>query len=280
MGELLDLYTKDREKTGQTFERGTQQPQGLYRLWTWVVFRNRTGKILMTRRHPNKSYGGLWEETAGCVLAGETPGEAAVREVKEELGLEIDLLEGKLVASLCFEEDRSLADLWLFEREIDLKALKLQAEEVTEARWVSRAKFEQMVEKGMVHPQTQRVFELIDGGLLSYCGLDCRECPVYQATSQGDEKRLEELAAAYSTPQCRLNRHNLKCMGCFSTLAGKNKMCAGCAIRKCALDREKKGKAVANCGRCPDFPCAVVEQLAPVGMKSRNTLNLIASGLE
>ena len=30
--ELWDLYSKDREKLGETMERGTQHPNGKYRL--------------------------------------------------------------------------------------------------------------------------------------------------------------------------------------------------------------------------------------------------------
>lgn len=43
----------------------------------------------MTKRHPNKYLPLYWEVTAGAVLKGEKPIEAAVRELKEETGLSV-----------------------------------------------------------------------------------------------------------------------------------------------------------------------------------------------
>mgnify|MGYP001170428578 len=47
------------------------------------------GRWLMHRRPHNKHHGGLWEFPGGKVEEGETPAEALVREVGEELDLEI-----------------------------------------------------------------------------------------------------------------------------------------------------------------------------------------------
>jgi 8-oxo-dGTP pyrophosphatase MutT (NUDIX family) len=48
------------------------------------------GKILMIKRHPLKPEGNTWAGPSGKVDAGETEGEAIVREVYEETGMEID----------------------------------------------------------------------------------------------------------------------------------------------------------------------------------------------
>ncbi len=48
----------------------------------------RDGRVLLARRPPGKRHAGLWELPGGKFLPGETPLEAARRELSEELGVE------------------------------------------------------------------------------------------------------------------------------------------------------------------------------------------------
>ncbi len=52
---------------------------------------DRNGRVLVQQRPPGKSMAGLWEFPGGKVEFGESPGAALVRELREELGIEVAL---------------------------------------------------------------------------------------------------------------------------------------------------------------------------------------------
>ncbi len=69
--------------------------------WIPVVagFLRRGDQILVGQRPENHSLAGLWEFPGGKIEANESPEQALIRELSEELGIEADIGELKLAAS-------------------------------------------------------------------------------------------------------------------------------------------------------------------------------------
>lgn len=58
-----------------------------------VALLEREGKVLICRRRSDQTHGGKWEFPGGKVEPGETPGQALVRELGEELGVLAEAFE-------------------------------------------------------------------------------------------------------------------------------------------------------------------------------------------
>ena len=62
-------------------------------LWVAVGVIYRQGQVCIAKRHSNQHQGGLWEFPGGKVESGETAVSALVRELQEELGIDVDITE-------------------------------------------------------------------------------------------------------------------------------------------------------------------------------------------
>lgn len=95
MEELIDIYDRDRNYTGLTIPRnGAFLQEDQYMIYVLAILQNLEGKILITQRALNKRWAaGWWEVTGGGVASGETSKETIVREVAEEVGLDVSPME-------------------------------------------------------------------------------------------------------------------------------------------------------------------------------------------
>ena len=87
--ELWDAYDAEGRKLGATLVRGEPIPDGVYHLACDILIRHVDGTYLLMRRAPEKVLGGKWEASAaGSALQGETALDCAMREVREETGVD------------------------------------------------------------------------------------------------------------------------------------------------------------------------------------------------
>ena len=133
--EIVDKLNNKRQFLNKTTER-KEKILGEYRqsAHTWIM--NSEGKFLMQKRSPNKNtFPNMWSITGGGVDSGETPLQGALRECKEELG--IDISESNIELILSFKRKYDFVDVWLVKQDIDISDIVLQEDEVSDVKWAS-----------------------------------------------------------------------------------------------------------------------------------------------
>ena len=103
------------------------------------------GRVLIAQRPAGKALAGCWEFPGGKVAAGESEGKALMRELREELGIEVIAARPFMRLTHAYEERDVELSLWIVERfageprSLDAQALKwvapaqLAAEDLLEA---------------------------------------------------------------------------------------------------------------------------------------------------
>ena len=151
--EKWDLLDKEGNFSGKTMVRGEPIPDGFYHLVvdSWIV--DNDGKLLITRRSPEKSYAGMWEPTTGSAKAGETSLQAVIRETAEETG--IDISQKDIVFYGRFRHDgvRYFRDVYVIRMDYSLDDVVLQKGETDAAKKVTSEEIDRMTEKGVFLPK-------------------------------------------------------------------------------------------------------------------------------
>lgn len=133
---------------------------GDYHLVVHIWAKNEKGEYLIQKRAKTVfSMPGKWSSTSGSVVAGEDSLGTAVREAKEELGIDAPPQSFRLIRRLMRRQD--FADIYLLTQPVDLSALVLQKEEVEAVKWASREEITEMVRSGEFHNYGKEYFDLL-----------------------------------------------------------------------------------------------------------------------
>lgn len=159
--ELWDIYNEERIKTGRSIVRGIKMEQGDYHLIVHIAIINSKSQMLVQQRQTTKKgWPGKWDiSVGGCVIKGESSKQAAQRELREELGI-----------NLCFEEKRAdftinfdggFDDIYVIRGDYDLAELCLQESEVLAVKWVDVDGIMQMIDKDEFVPYPKSYIQLL-----------------------------------------------------------------------------------------------------------------------
>jgi 8-oxo-dGTP pyrophosphatase MutT (NUDIX family) len=150
MAELWDIYDVNRIKTGRTVERGKPLSRGEYHIVVDVWICNKRGQWLISKRTPNKVFPNMWAPTGGSALAGEDSLTAALREVKEELGIDLEAGNGRLYRTLQRHESQypAFKDIWVFDCDVPIERIVFQEDETCGAMWASKETIYEMLDRG------------------------------------------------------------------------------------------------------------------------------------
>ena len=146
--EKLDIYNENRVKTGKVIERkdgeNIKENEFVLVVQCWIL--NSKKEILLTQRRLDKTNGGMWEATSGLVQAGENSIEGIKRELKEEIGLDIDINDLKLLKTV--KEGNTFRDVYTLNKDIPIENINFSDGEVIGAKYVTAQEFEQMIDSG------------------------------------------------------------------------------------------------------------------------------------
>lgn len=104
----------------------------------------------------------------------------------------------------------------------------------------------------------------------AYCGFNCEECPVYQATSHNDVVLRVAIYEQYHLANPNLTWEDLHCHGCKSNPADHTHLCNACEMRRCARATKRS-----TCAACPDYPCDIIERSLPPDSVGRKRLDAL-----
>lgn len=150
MDELIDVLTNKGLPTGEAKPKSIIHQNGLYHNTAHIWFYTKGGEILLAQRSYKKTIcPGLWDvSVAGHVDSGETIETAAIRETKEELGLDIMLEDLHKIGTFeCFQkydsgiEDNEFHNTFICELNQDISDLSFQKDEVQNIKLVTHEEF-------------------------------------------------------------------------------------------------------------------------------------------
>lgn len=166
--EYWDAYNQNFDKVdGVTLIRGEPIPDGVFHLVSDVIVRHTDGSYLLMQRDARKHFGGMWEATAGgSAIKGEAPLTCAIRELKEETGIQSDALTE--VGRVVNRENHTIYVEFLCVTDCDKTSITLQEGETSAYKWVTKDELISMKKEELVTERMQKFIDELNPSDVSY----------------------------------------------------------------------------------------------------------------
>ena len=144
MNEEIDVLTELGEFTGMTASLQKCHQKGLWHRAVYAFIVNGNNEVLLQKRSNNKKlWPNKWDiSVGGHVESGELGIQALIRECKEELGIEVKKKEIQFIVSTTSVYNHNeyinnhYDECYIIRKNINISQLKLQSEEVSEAKYL------------------------------------------------------------------------------------------------------------------------------------------------
>lgn len=153
--EVFDIYTRDGKYLG-TRTRGEchSKNPGFYHkpVWIWII--NDDGQFLVQKRARFKKwYPGYWAApSAGHVEAGEKLVDGAVRETKEELGIDTKPEDYHFLGEYISDTTWEIGQIYLLKISKKIEDMHLSEKEVEQVKWLSFDEFKDLLNSDQFMP--------------------------------------------------------------------------------------------------------------------------------
>lgn len=160
--ELIDILDeKTGEKTGEIISKDEAHKTGKWHgsIHILIVNNNKDKTLLQKRCAEKKLYPNTWDiAVGGHISSGEDAITTAKRELEEELGINansvslelIDRITEKLVDNGVISNE--FVSIFVMYTDANISDIKLQKEEVSEAKWCSKAELNDFIESNQIIP--------------------------------------------------------------------------------------------------------------------------------
>jgi len=149
MMELWEVLDENGNATGEIMEKNDERvfERGLYHLGADVWIINGDNKILIQKRAKlKKLQPNVWAMTGGSVILGENSINTIVREAKEELDININADDLKLITK--FKTGKVWIDTYILKCNYDISKMKLKKDEVSDVKWATWTEINNLVNSG------------------------------------------------------------------------------------------------------------------------------------